>query len=292
MSENRKEKLEELAKEKVEQAKKAAKDVADKVKNISADEAKEKLETTAGTLKTMIVKNKVISGLIAAFVLLLMTLPYLVSIPFSIVIGVVPGAEAVNLLSFMLFNLDIPIRVAIILNMGIGFLIARYAKSKGRSFIGAFSISIFLSPILAVVFVLFGGKYIRSIYSKVSQATYDAWIVLTLGLGITLYSIIDIFSLIEKYNNAGPIYIKLFGQVGPSGRFNYAPSFSDWGLALIILAVGIASIIISFRVRSNMIQSLLSNVPTLNNTKICPKCAEKVKVEAQICKHCSHEFDV
>ena len=29
-----------------------------------------------------------------------------------------------------------------------------------------------------------------------------------------------------------------------------------------------------------------------NNGKQCPKCAEKVKLEALLCKHCGHDFSI
>lgn len=35
------------------------------------------------------------------------------------------------------------------------------------------------------------------------------------------------------------------------------------------------------------------NIPTvqIEELKICPKCAEEVKIAALICKHCRHEFE-
>ena len=72
----------------------------------------------------------------------------------------------------------------------------------------------------------------------------------------------------------------------------YASSKGRSGIGFFLLAIifsPLIAFIIALLVSSNN-QIVQQVVATSNSMKKCPRCAELVQLEAQVCKHCSNEL--
>ncbi|MEM7132686.1 MAG: zinc ribbon domain-containing protein [Chloroflexota bacterium] len=91
-------------------------------------------------------------------------------------------------------------------------------------------------------------------------------------------------------NGLGQVYN---GQVG-KGLFIIGVQIINWLLTSIIIGfitgpiVFIWSVYDAYAVANRINASNMQQV--MANTKKCPRCAERVNIDAKVCRHCSHEF--
>jgi len=60
--------------------------------------------------------------------------------------------------------------------------------------------------------------------------------------------------------------------------------FVAWLIALALFAAGIWNILEDAKKKKEVVNKF--------DQKKCPKCAETIKFEAQVCKHCGYEYDI
>ncbi|MEA2019331.1 MAG: hypothetical protein U9N59_12870 [Campylobacterota bacterium] len=100
----------------------------------------------------------------------------------------------------------------------------------------------------------------------------------------------DISSALSSYDVQDGEERELFDKTyelaygGPS----FLASFSALVLILSLIALVIKYIVVPILAKT--ISASIDAVKNVNPTKVCPKCAEKVKPEAMVCIHCSYEF--